>query len=76
MTIIALTRRLLSVSVLAGAAVLGGCAALRTVDTSVATFGAWPPTANCLRTWIAQSSMSVITCRRFGPSSAWYQALP
>ena len=45
MTIIALTQRLLSASVLAGAALLGGCAAMRTVDTSVATFGAWPADA-------------------------------
>ena len=45
MTIIALTQRLLSASVLAGAALLSGCAALRTVDTSVATFGAWPADA-------------------------------
>ena len=45
MTIIALTQRLLSASVLAGAALLSGCAAMHTVDTSVATFGAWPADA-------------------------------
>jgi hypothetical protein len=42
MTILNTTHRLLSAAALAGAALLSGCAALRSVDTSVATFGAWP----------------------------------
>jgi hypothetical protein len=42
MTILNTTQRLLSAAALAGAALLSGCAALRSVDTSVATFGAWP----------------------------------
>ena len=35
-------QRFTSVAALAGAALLAGCASLNTVDTSVATFGAWP----------------------------------
>jgi hypothetical protein len=42
MTIIHRTQRLLGAAALAGAALLAGCASLHTVDTSVATFGAWP----------------------------------
>jgi Domain of unknown function (DUF4136) len=42
MIIAPLTRRLLSAAVLAGAALLSGCAAMRSVDTQVAAFGAWP----------------------------------
>ena len=42
MTIIHSTRRLLGAAALAGAALLAGCASLHSVDTSVATFGAWP----------------------------------
>ena len=42
MTILHRTRQLLSVAALAGAALLAGCASLNSVDTSVATFGAWP----------------------------------
>lgn len=42
MTILRRTQRLLSVAALAGAALLAGCASLHSVDTSVATFGAWP----------------------------------
>ena len=42
MTILHRTQRLLSVAAVAGAALLAGCAGLRTVDTSVATFGEWP----------------------------------
>ena len=42
MTTLHRTRRLLSLAALAGAALLAGCASLHTVDTSVATFGAWP----------------------------------
>ncbi len=42
MTIILSTHRLISVVALAGAALLAGCAGMHTVDTSVATFGAWP----------------------------------
>jgi hypothetical protein len=42
MTVIQRTQRLLSAATLAGAALLAGCASLHTVDTSVATFGAWP----------------------------------
>ena len=45
MTIHHRTQRLLCVAALAGAALLAGCAGLRTVDTSVATFGAWPADA-------------------------------
>ncbi len=45
MTTLLRTHRLLSAAVLAGAALLAGCAGLRTVDTSVATFGAWPADA-------------------------------
>ncbi len=45
MTIRHRTQRLLCVAALAGAALLAGCASLRTVDTSVATFGAWPADA-------------------------------
>ena len=37
---------------------------------------ATPPTAHALRMYFAQSSMSVITARRFGPSSAWSHVLP
>ena len=42
MNIIHNTHRLLCAAVLAGAALLTGCAAMRSIDTSVATFGAWP----------------------------------
>ena len=35
-------QRLISVVALAGAALLAGCAGINAVDTSVATFGAWP----------------------------------
>ena len=35
-------QRLTSVAALAGAALLAGCAGINAVDTSVATFGAWP----------------------------------
>ena len=35
-------QRLLTVAALAGAALLAGCASINAVDTSVATFGAWP----------------------------------
>jgi hypothetical protein len=42
MTILHSTHRLLSAAALAGAALLPGCAAMNSVDTSVATFGAWP----------------------------------
>ena len=36
------TRRLLLGAVLAGAAALAGCAALRTVSSEVSSFGEWP----------------------------------
>jgi hypothetical protein len=42
MSIVHSTQRLLSAAALAGAALLAGCASLHSVDTSVATFGAWP----------------------------------
>lgn len=42
MTIIQSTRRLVALAALCGAALIAGCASLRSVDTSVATFGAWP----------------------------------
>jgi hypothetical protein len=42
MTVIQRTQRLLSAAALAGAALLAGCASMNAVDTSVATFGAWP----------------------------------
>ena len=42
MTFLHSTQRLLCAAAVAGAALLAGCAGLRTVDTSVATFGAWP----------------------------------
>ena len=42
MTLLQSTHRLLGVAALAGATLLAGCAAMRSVDTSVATFGAWP----------------------------------
>jgi hypothetical protein len=42
MTIIHSTHRLVAAAALCGAALLAGCAGLRSVDTSVATFGAWP----------------------------------
>ena len=45
MTVIQRTQRLLSAAALAGAALLAGCASLHSVDTSVATFGAWPADA-------------------------------
>ena len=45
MTIVQHTQRLISVAALAGAALLAGCAGLRSVDASVATFGAWPADA-------------------------------
>ncbi len=42
MTVIQRTQRLLSAAALAAAALLAGCASMNAVDTSVATFGAWP----------------------------------
>ncbi len=42
MTIIQSTQRLIALAALCGAALIAGCASLRSVDTSVATFGAWP----------------------------------
>jgi hypothetical protein len=42
MTIVQSTRRLIALAALSSAALLAGCASLHTVDTSVATFGAWP----------------------------------
>jgi len=42
MTIAHRTQRLLCAAALFGAALLAGCASLHSVDTSVATFGAWP----------------------------------
>ncbi len=42
MTIRQHTHRLIALAALTGAALLTGCAALRTVDTSVASYGAWP----------------------------------
>ena len=42
MTIIHSTHRLVAAAALCGAALLAGCAGLRSVDTSVATFGDWP----------------------------------
>ena len=45
MTIIQTTQRLLSAAAVAGAALLTGCAAMHSVDTSVASFGAWPADA-------------------------------
>jgi hypothetical protein len=42
MTVVQSTQRLLSAAALAGAALLAGCASMNAVDTSVATFGAWP----------------------------------
>jgi len=42
MTIIHSTHRLVAAATLCGAALLAGCAGLRSVDTSVATFGDWP----------------------------------
>lgn len=45
MSIIHRTRLVFSAAALAGAALLSGCAALHSVDTSVATFGAWPADA-------------------------------
>ena len=42
MTIVQTTCRITAIAALAGAALLAGCASLNTVDTSVATFGAWP----------------------------------
>jgi len=45
MSITTLPQRLVSAAVLAAAALLSGCAAMRSVDTSVATFGAWPADA-------------------------------
>ena len=40
------TQRLLGVAALASAALLAGCAGVRTVDASVATHGAWPSDAS------------------------------
>jgi hypothetical protein len=42
MTILHPLRRITSIAALAGAAALAGCASMNMVDTSVATFGAWP----------------------------------
>jgi len=42
MPVIRSTQRLLSIAALAGAALLAGCAGLRSVDSSVANFGTWP----------------------------------
>jgi len=42
MSIIQSTQRLIALATLSGAALLAGCASLHSVDTSVATFGAWP----------------------------------
>ncbi len=42
MTMIHRIRRLASAAALASAALLAGCAAMNSVDTSVATFGDWP----------------------------------
>ena len=42
MNVVHSTQRLLSAATLAGAALLAGCASMNAVDTSVATFGAWP----------------------------------
>jgi len=42
MSITQSTHRLVCVAALAGAALLASCASMNTVDTSVATFGAWP----------------------------------
>ena len=42
MTLIHSIQRLTSAAALAGAALLAGCAAMNSVDTSVATFGEWP----------------------------------
>jgi hypothetical protein len=41
MTIIEYTSRLFAIAAVTGATLLAGCASLRTVDTSVATFGTW-----------------------------------
>jgi outer membrane murein-binding lipoprotein Lpp len=45
MSIIQSTQRLIALAALSGAALLAGCASLHSVDTSVATFGAWPADA-------------------------------
>jgi hypothetical protein len=45
MSIIQSTQRLIALATLSGAALLAGCASLHSVDTSVATFGAWPADA-------------------------------
>jgi hypothetical protein len=42
MTVLQSIQRTVSIAALAGAALLAGCATLNSVDTSVATFGAWP----------------------------------
>jgi len=42
MTVLQSIQRTVSIATLAGAALLAGCATLNSVDTSVATFGAWP----------------------------------
>ena len=42
MTIIHTLRHIVALAALAAAAALAGCASMNTVDTSVATFGAWP----------------------------------
>jgi hypothetical protein len=42
MSMIRPAQRLLALAALSAATLLAGCAALHTVDTSVATFGAWP----------------------------------
>ena len=42
MTLIHSIQRLMPAAALAGAALLAGCAALNSVDTSVATYGEWP----------------------------------
>ena len=45
MSIIKSTQRLVALAALSGAALLAGCASMHSVDTSVATFGAWPADA-------------------------------
>ena len=42
MTILKSTQRILAIAALGSAALLAGCAAMHTVDASVATFGSWP----------------------------------
>jgi hypothetical protein len=42
MTFLKTTQRALSIAAVAGATLLAGCAAMNSVDSSVATFGTWP----------------------------------